>query len=116
MKNHSATAVAFTTIGSPLLPGWRNGRRSGLKIRRRKACRFKSGPGHHETIAFRQAMDCISGAIANQGGAHRPLANPSGGSAGRTELAEGELNVPAGVADGIGEFHGRAHGGAFVKT
>jgi hypothetical protein len=24
------------------------GRRSGLKIRRRKACRFKSGLGHHQ--------------------------------------------------------------------
>lgn len=70
-------------------------------------CRFKSGPGHHTAIDHRPAASAAG---------HRPLANPGGGSAGRTELAEGELNVLAGVADGIGEFHGRADSGAFVKT
>ena len=31
----------------PPRPGGEIGRRRGLKIPRRKACRFDSGPGHH---------------------------------------------------------------------
>lgn len=31
-------------------PGGEIGRRRGLKIPRRKACRFDSGPGHHKKI------------------------------------------------------------------
>ena len=48
----------------------------------------------------------------------RPARHPTGGN-GRhesPELAEGELDLLAGVTDGIGEFHGRADRGTFVKT
>ena len=33
-------------------PGGGIGRRTGLKIPRRKACRFDSGPGHHSSLAM----------------------------------------------------------------
>ncbi len=42
-----------------LSPGGEIGRRRGLKIPRRKACRFDSGPGHHrilEPCIFKQLI------------------------------------------------------------
>ena len=46
-------------------PGGETGRRRGLKIPRRKACRFESGPGHQialfpcltDSISFAKACD-----------------------------------------------------------
>jgi hypothetical protein len=37
-------------------PGGEIGRRRGLKIPRRKACRFDSGLGHHRFMANRQQL------------------------------------------------------------
>ena len=37
-------------------PGGEIGRRRGLKIPRRKACRFDSGPGHHNKIKHLQCF------------------------------------------------------------
>lgn len=39
--------IAARPLTRMLRPEWRNGRRSGFKIRRRKACRFESDLGYH---------------------------------------------------------------------
>ena len=43
-------ALRRATIGAPPKPGWRNGRRGGLKNRCRKTCEFKSRLGHQLRI------------------------------------------------------------------
>ena len=50
---HCAIICGFASCS----PGGEIGRRRGLKIPRRKACRFDSGPGHHEDHNF--SVKCL---------------------------------------------------------
>ena len=51
---HAIIAPLMRAIGStPTSPGGEIGRRRGLKIPRRKACRFESGPGHQQSLTHR---------------------------------------------------------------
>lgn len=43
-------AAVIWTCSRPPCPGGEIGRRRGLKIPRRKACRFDSGPGHQKAL------------------------------------------------------------------